>query len=470
MAAAAADELEYLALLEAQYGGESLEDFIRRTMPKFPPPAHVAPLRRLIERTRHEEVHALVSLPRRHVKTETLKPGLAWLIRRDPACMHAFIGYGDHFASDKSKEIRALAVRGGVELRDDTAAANLWRTTYGGGLLAAGIGGPLTGFGVTGLLVVDDPFKNAEEAESQLARDRVWDWFTRVAYPCVEPGGSIIVCATRWHQDDLIGRLRGASGQTWEVLELPAIMGPDGRAVDERLCDDARALWPEQYPLDRLRRMREDMTEHVWWSMYQQQPRPRGGQLFGEPVRFDLDRFDVTGCRIACALDPAASEKTHADYSVLVTLASKGRGDDARLFVLDVQRWQIQIPELVRRLLEIQRSGRWQKGAPLLVEAVGGFKAVPQMLRAAAPGLRVSEVIPQGSKYQRAQPLAAAWRAGIVHVPQQAPWLAAYLGELQAFTGVSDAHDDQVDATVHAYSFLRAGLDTAATFRALATL
>jgi predicted phage terminase large subunit-like protein len=463
-------QVEYLALLEFQHGGEWLDDFIRRVMPQWPPPAHMAPLRRLIEETRRREVRAVVSLPRRHAKTMTLMPGLAWRVVRDPGCLNAFCGYGDQFASDKSKEIRQLAELGGANLRDDATAANLWRTPYGGGVLATGIGGPLTGFGVTGLMVVDDPIKNPQEAESKLMRDRVWEWFTRVAYPTVEPGGSIIVCATRWHEDDLIGRIKqGGLGETWECIELPAVMDTEGKAADERLDDRVHALWPEHYPLDKLAKLRATINEHGWWSMYQQQPRPRGDVLFGEPARFDLATFDIRGCRVVNAIDPAASEKTHADYSVCVTAAAKGRGDEAQFFILDVQRWQIQVPELVERLLEVQKSHRWGKGAALLVEAVGGFKAVPQMLRAAAPELRILEVQPKGDKFTRSQPLAAAWRAGLVHVPQQAPWLASYLHEMQAFTGVQDAHDDQVDATVHAFEYLRGDVSDMARGRALAS-
>lgn len=456
-----AEELEYLALMEAQYGGEDLADFIRRVMPSLPPPAHVAPLRKLIERTRHEEVRAVVSMPPRHCKTLTLLPGLAWRVQRDPACLNAYLSYGDDFARIGSKKVRNLALIAGVELSVDTTAANDWRTPYGGGLIAAGAQGQIIGKGITGLLVLDDPHKGRIEAESQQARDNVWTCFGD-AYTRLEPGASAIVCHTRWHGDDTIGRLRsGELGDAWEVLELPAVKGDD---------EDERALWDEVYPLEWLRKVRTTLGEYRWWSEYQQNPRPRGDVLFGDPPRFDLAKFDPTGCRFVNAVDPAASEKTHADWSVCVTAAVKGYGAQAQIYILDVQRWQVQVPKLVEELLSVQTKSRWGRSAPMLVEAVGGFKAIPQMLRAAAPELRLTEITPKGDKFTRAQPTAAAWRSGLILVPQQAPWLAKYLQEMQAFTGISDPHDDQVDATVHAVDYLRAGLDAAAQFRALASL
>src|SRR5690606_33510962 len=98
---------------------------------------------------------------------------------------------------------RRIARDAGVQLADDAQTVREWRTTAGGGLLATGVGGPLTGQGITGLGVVDDPVKNRQEAESALIRDRVWEWFTDVFYTRLEPGASAIVVATRWHQDDL---------------------------------------------------------------------------------------------------------------------------------------------------------------------------------------------------------------------------------------------------------------------------
>lgn len=461
-------EVRLLELLRAQNGAESFDDFVRRVSPRLPPPAHLAPLRRLIEDTRHREVRALVSMPPRFGKSITLLHGLAWRVQNDPACLNAYVSYGDSLSLTQSRKARRYAEQAGVELATDSNAISEWRTRFDGGLVATGVGGPLTGKGITGgILVIDDPLKNREQAESATVRDKVIEWFGDVAYNRLESGASVIVCATRWHQSDLIGHIASELGADWEIISLPAVSDADGKAVDERLTSNAKSLWPELFPLSRLAKIRETMGEYGWWSVFQQQPRPRGEALFGEPSRFDLGAFNMKGFRVAIACDPAASEKTHADYSVCVTAAMRGHGDDAEMYILDVKRWQVQVPVLVTKMLELQRSSPWAKGAPILVEAVGGFKAVPQMLRQAAPQLRIEEIEPRGDKFTRAQPFATLWNRGKVHVPSEAPWVKTFLDEIQAFTGVSDPHDDQVDAAVHSYTALAHILAGKERFRAL---
>jgi hypothetical protein len=151
-------------------------------------------------------VRACVSVPPRHAKTETVLHGIAWLLRRHPDWPVAYVSYAADIARSKSRQARDYAARAGVTLRDDSAALHEWRTPAGGGLLATGVGGPLTGHGVR-LLIVDDPFKNRSEADSPTVRETVHGWFTSTAMTRVEPGGSVLVVHTRWHPDDLIGRL-----------------------------------------------------------------------------------------------------------------------------------------------------------------------------------------------------------------------------------------------------------------------
>ena len=438
---------ELATLLGTLGGGESLADFIRRISPHHPPPAHLAPILDVIERARHERVRVCISMPPRHAKTTTVLHAIAWWLASAPADTCGFFSYNDDLARSKSRIARELAVRAGIKLAADSANLSEWRTLRGGGLLAGGVGGGLTGQGISGLLIVDDPIKNREEADSALVRERVWQWFSEVAYTRLE-GASALVIQTRWHADDLIGRLEAAGG--WEVINLPAIAEEDdpiGRAP-------GAALWPERFPVEELESIRRQIGAWSFASLYEGRPRPRGAAVFGDPARFDLPSYKPDGARIIVGADPAASERTSADFSVALVLAVEGTGDRATARVLDLYRGQVTIPAFAAELRRL--SKKWWN-APIAVEAVGGFKAVPQILRSVDPLLRLQEVSVRGDKFQRAQAVAAAWNDGRVLVPTSAPWVDAFLDEVQSFTGVRDRRDDQVDSLSHAWNALVAG-------------
>lgn len=266
------------------------------------------------------------------------------------------------------------------------------------------------------------------------------------------PGG---LCAhnTRWHEDDLIGRLqKDGLGDAWRFINLPAIH-VNYEPADEKERPDAEPLWLEA---DAHNPTREGALawyakarargEYSWWSLYQGVPRPREAKVFGSPA-YHSDT-NIEG-RVFIACDPAASASTKADYSVAVALCVTGSGDDMRGRILDVLRGQWEIPELAKRLYAFQQ--KWY-GSPIAVESVGGFKAVAQMIRSIDSRLRVTEITPRGDKFQRAQAVAGAWNAGRVTLPLGAGWVPAFVDELEAFSGVGDLHDDQVDALSHAWN------------------
>lgn len=426
-----------LHALETAAGVDSLIEFVPRVTPTWVPPWHLSPIANLFVRAEYEPIRATVSVPPRHGKTELIIHAIPWWLSRHPASHLAYVSYSADLAVAKSRRALDLAKRAEVPLRPDAQRANEWLTPSEGGLKATGIGGGLTGHGAD-VLIIDDPIKNREEAESSTIRQKTWDWFTSTGLTRVEPGGSVIVVHTRWHTDDLIGRLEREQPNRWEHINLPAI-SPAGSA-----------LWPWRWPVDALDVRHADVGEYDWWALYMGQPRPRGGKLFRDPTYYG--RFpDVEGVRILLSCDPAATASTHADHSAIIVAAAKL---DARglptLDILDVIRLQVEIPVLVGYLLELQKT--WQ--SPIVVEAVGGFKAVPQMLRAVTNGkhLRIIEAPVIGDKFTRALPAAAAWNDGRIRVPQAARWLPEFLDELAKFTGLGDAHDDQTDALAHLFN------------------
>jgi predicted phage terminase large subunit-like protein len=429
-----ADEVAELHALETAVGADSLIEFIPRVTVQWMPPWHLAPIAQLFARAEFAPVRACVSVPPRHGKTEMLLHAMSWWLGRHPHDWIAYTSYAGDLAHRKSTRGREIAKAAGMP---SLGRASEWRSSIGrGGVLATGVGGPLTGEGAN-LLIVDDPIKNREEAESPTIRKKTEEWFTSTGLTRLEPGGSCIVVHTRWHDDDLIGRLTKHHGTPWETINLPAVR-EEPRA----------ALWPERWPLKALKLKRKEVGEYDWWSLYMGQPQPRGGRLFGLPTFYG--RFpDLENAYILIACDPATTSSTRADHSAIVVGAGKIGADGLpSVDLLEVHRLQVETPVLVAYLYEVQK--RW--GAAIGIEAVGGFKGVPQSLRALDRRLRIAEIHPTADKFVRALPAAAAWNTGRIRVPQGAQWLPDFLGEVQSFTGVGDAEDDQVDALAHLYN------------------
>lgn len=444
-------EARLAELLQWEYGRAGLRDFRSTALPHLQPQRHLEPILDLWERTRREPVRAIIEMPPRHAKTTTALIGLAWRIWRDPVLKHAYATYGDSLSLKGARFVRRLALAMGVQLMADSQDVQDWSTIAEGGLASTGVGGALTGKGVTGVALVDDAFKNRKEAESPNQRETVWEWFTDVVWTRLEDDASCIVMGTRWHGDDLIGRLLdrggGDDGVPFERFRLPARAEADdmlGRAIGE-------PLWPDKFGDAKLTTIERMMSPYSWASLYQQSPRPRGHQVFGEPGVFTLKDFRLDGHRVCLCADPAATAKTSADYTACLVLAIKGYGPEATGWVIGHIRGQWEIPTAVRNIRALQMY--WGNVA-VIVEAVSGFKAVPQMLQEIDPQLRVVGITPVGDKYTRAQPAAAAWNLGKLLVPNDAPWAAGMVKRFQQFTGNDDPEDDEVDALAHGWNGL----------------
>jgi predicted phage terminase large subunit-like protein len=445
------DRERFDRLIRAQFGGEPLGSFIKRHIPSEPPQRHMLPIIKLFERARHERIFAAISMPPRHGKTVTIQRGLGWLMRHQPADLNAYVTYSTRKAESKARAVRQLAQRSGVQLDPHASALAEMRTLQGGGLMSVGAAAGLTGVGVSGVMVFDDPYANRKQADSIVIRESIWEIFTEVVFTRLEQA-SVIVVHTRWHEDDLIGRLfeMHSKGELpsyfpWEFINLPAIAEED----DYLGREPGEALWPERFSVEELRGI-EMMNPWSFAALYQGRPRPRGSALFGEPAYYDPAKTDLTGCRVYIGADPAATESTASDKSVAVVLATRGVGPKRVAYVLDVLRHQEQIPLFVKRLRAL--SVRWY-GAPINVEAVAGFKAVPQMLKQIDPGLPVTEAPVLGDKRTRAEPAAAAWNQGRLLLPMgNVPWVQPFKRVVKAFTGVGDAEDDDVDALAHGWN------------------
>ncbi len=475
-----ADEARLAELLRAEYASETLEQYIARKSPRLPVQPHMMPIIRALEEARESRrdpnaptTIILIEMAPRHGKTVTVMHAIEHTLVTSPALTCAYLTYGDDLAMSKSRLMRHH-VETDVDLAGDMAKLAEWRTVHGGGLLAGGIMGPLTGKGITGICVIDDAIKNREEAESETIRDKVWDQFTDVAYTRLEGPATVVVMATRWHPDDLIGRilakedeLREEMGDRIKIvrIRLPALAevgDPLGRPV-------GAALWPERFNERRLAAIAAILGPYSFAALYQQDPRLKGAILFSEtPARFQLYErlpsgepdtgrmiWRPAGHRMLIGADPAASKKTKADYNAAYVLAALGYAEHTHIWVLDGFSRHLSIPEMVRNLRELSR--RWYDIA-IAVEAAGAFLAVPDMLLEIDPALPVMPISPMGDKWMRAQAAAAMYNQGRLHIPLDVPWAKNLIHRLHNFTGVDGGKDDEVDAIAHGVNTLLTAL------------
>lgn len=424
-------------------------------------PKHLALLNRKLAQVAAGRIRRLmIAMPPRHGKSQFASQYFpAWYLGTFPDHRVILVGYEASFAASWGRKARdILREHGpsqfGVSVRRDAASAESWLIAgrYGG-MDTAGVGGPLTGKGAN-LLIIDDPIKNAEDANSPTLREKAWDWYTSTAYTRLEPGGAIILIQTRWHEDDLAGRVLAnarCGGEPWEVLELPAL------AVEDDILGRPRgeALWPNRYSVAALERTKATLGSYWFAALYQQRPAPAEGNRFkrywfrywsaeGQGSLYRLrgvpDRIvRARDCRRFGTVDLAVSTRTSADYTVLAAWAVTPDGD---LLLIDLIRERFEEPDLIRQAVALRARHDLDY---LAVEANGVQLGIVQTMRRSPHKLAVRGIVNDRDKLSRASTAIIRCEAGQIFFPERAPWLDTYESELLGFP--SGAHDDQVDAT-----------------------
>lgn len=254
----------------------SLIEFTKHTNPLYVPADHHHRICDKLEAVERGEIDRLmIFMPPRHGKSELASKRFpAWCLGRNPQRQIIAASYNSDLANDFGRNVRNIVdepefreVFPSVTLATDSYAANRMNTNHGGAYVAAGVGTAVTGRGAH-IALIDDPFKDREEADSERRRDLVWDWYRSTLFTRLMPGGAIVLIQTRWHEDDLAGRLLAAEAAQWEVLELPAIDA------------DGKALWPEWYDEQALERIKATIGPREWSALYQQRPQPDEGTFF----------------------------------------------------------------------------------------------------------------------------------------------------------------------------------------------
>lgn len=404
---------------------------------------HLVYLRRQLEAVERGEIDRLmIFMPPRHGKSQLATVRYpVWRMMRDPALPVIVGAYNKTLAESFSRQSRRIA-RTYLELDAERQAADEWQTMQGGVFRAAGVGTGVTGKGAR-LIVVDDPVKSREEANSLAYRERVWNWYKDDLYTRLEPGGAIVLIMTRWHEADLAGRiLESEDAASWQIVNLPAI-AEEGDVLGRA---PGAALWPDRFDLDDLERIRMVLGTASFTALYQQRPTAQEGGLF-KRENFEIVPAAPVHARRVRYWDKAGSQDK-GDYSAGVLLACDAQGVYYVEHVVRGQWSALQRERIIRQTAQTDGVT-----VPIWVEqepGSGGKESAEATIRALA-GWAVYADRVTGDKYTRAQPLSAQTEARNVKLARGA-WNAAYLDELTVFP--NGRNDDQVDASSGAFSKL----------------
>jgi len=418
---------------------------------RYQSPPHIQALSKAVRDTINgvEGVRNLmVSMPPRHGKSEFCSKYLpSWFLGTNPDKRVILASYEAKFASSWGRKARNLFEEFGdvfgVEVAKAPSSADQWDIAHNsGGMMTAGVGGAITGKGAH-LLIVDDPHKNAEEANSKTIRDSIWDWWQSTAYTRLEPDGAAIVMQTRWHEDDLCGRLlkdASQNGIKWRVLVLPAIN------------DQGEALWPERFSSERLTQIKSAIGEYHWSALYQQGPTAREGSLF-RVSQLEIIDAAPAGLREVRAWDIAATAGD-GDYTVGLKMGADSEG---RYFVLDVTRGQWGTDDRDATIRQTAESDGRSITHRLPEDPGAAGKSQALAFSRLLTGFTFQIERVTGDKVTRADPFSSQVNAGNVKLVRGL-WNRDFIEELRQFP--RGGHDDQVDAASDAFNFLATGDNT----------
>lgn len=403
----------------------------------------------------------IISLPPRHGKSMTTTESFpSYFIGRNPSRRVITTAYGENLARrfgrfNKQKIDEFGADVFGIRTSRDADSVTAWDVEdvetgqkHRGGMISTGIGGAVTGQGAD-LLIIDDPVKNRKEAESITYRNMVWDEWKDTLSTRLTPNGAVIVIMTRWHEDDLVGRLLShefeGDPDEWTVVSIPAVC--EDEATDPLGRKEGETIWPEYgFDEDWAARRKKTAGTRGWASLYQQKPTVAEGQIVKRgwwkyykvlPGKFDeiLQSWDMT-----------FKDNDGNDYVVGQTWGRSG----ADKYLIDQVRARMDFPATKAAVKSF--AAKHPKARRKLVEDKANGPAVIADLKREIPGL--IPVNPDGGKVVRATAASADIEAGNVYLPDPsiAPWVHDFVEEWSAFP--QGKNDDQVDSSSQAINYM----------------
>jgi predicted phage terminase large subunit-like protein len=456
-------------LLKAREAKNSLIAFTEFTMPAIDDPDDATKSRYQAQYFHKalaaalEEVEAgrllrlIITFPPRHGKSElTSRRFPAWLLGRDPYRNVILGTYNQPFAEDYGRNVRGIiqsksyqTVFPGTTLAKGSAAADRLMTEEGGAAFFVGRGGSATGRGAD-FLIIDDPLKDRAEANSMVTREELWDWFNdTMSTRLMSDTGAIIVIQTRWHDDDLVGRLtdptnpkfNSEAAEQWKIINIPAIAGDDdllGRKNGE-------ALWPERFGLKYLNDFKA--RNPVGFSaLYQQQPTPEDGDFFRTDHLLGYRREDLpSNLRIYAASDHAVGIKQENDRTCLLIVGVDEKGV---IWLLDCWWKREKTDKVVEAMLALMKKWKplvWWAESGHISKSIGPF--LYKRMREEKIFINIHEQVPSADKVTRAQSIQARASMGMVKWPTFEHWCEASRQECLKFPQAR--HDDFVDTIAH---------------------
>lgn len=463
-------EKKIAAAKRAKLALEARDDFlkfVKLTMPDIEDPENVdlstfrdakhhRALAKVLEKVEKGHIPRLiVTLPPRHGKTELIsRRFIPWLLGRAPYRNIIFATYNEPFSQDIGSDCRNIMQSPGFKqvfpkfrFRMGGLSKEKLQAAEGGMAAFVGRGGSITGRGAD-ILIIDDPIKDSEEAQSPTLRAKLWDWFTQVAMTrLMTKFACVVVVHTRWHEDDLIGRITDPTNPCyseeeaakWKIINLPAIArdnDPLGRAPGE-------ALWPERFDLDFLNAAKQ-LDGKGFSALYQQQPTPEDGDLFRADWICTYEKSKLPpDLRIYAASDHAiGTDKTRNDSTVMIVGGVDSYGD---LYILDVWWEKAGSDKQVEAMLRLAKQWKpilWFAEKGHISKAIGPF--LRKRMQEERQYFTVEEVTPVTNKVQRAQSIMGRMSMKKVKFPKNAHWFMDARDELLKFPNAR--HDDFVDA------------------------
>lgn len=406
----------------------------------------------------------IISMPPRHGKSKMVSEEVpSFFLGHNPGKSVGLCSYASSLSAKASRAVRRRVVGSQIyrglfprtQIPHDASRQDKWETTLGGGFQAVGIGGGFTGHGAD-LLIIDDPHKDRAEAESPVRRENVWDWFVSTASTRLSPDGIVLVISTRWHMDDLIGRLTNPkyveaireSGQNEEEFVFLNYKALSEGAGDPLGRPEGASLWPERWTAEKLRGIRARVGSYEWNSLYCGDPRSRASNDEVIKKLVFIEPHEVPEhLRKACSRswDLATSDKQDNDYVAGAQGAYEFRapasGGD-RFFITHMARFKSRWLGTKEQIgMYGDRDGQ---GSRIRIEAVGQAEGLFDEVKKARLGKNIVTCYkPTADKVTRSLPWIAAAEAGQVFVVK-GDWNADFIEELRYFP--NSAHDDQIDA------------------------
>jgi len=454
------------AVLKARHG---LLAFTKLTKPDYSPQWFHREICKVLDMFEQGQVKKLmIFVPPQHGKSELSSRRFpSYALGRNPNRRIALCSYGAEHAQAFNRDVQRIIDDDQYhEVFPDTTlnqsnvvtdsksgykrTANIFEVvSHQGFMKTVGVGGPLTGTTVD-IGIIDDPFKDREEAESGRMRQRVWNWYTDVFETRLHNDSQQLMLFTRWHEDDLAGRALDRDGKVeeggeWVVVTFPAIREAGQHISD--YVDDPRhigeALWEDRHSAEKFEKMKAS-SPRTYYSLAQQEPAPVEGNLikrdwFG---RYNKREFNMAQQVINFYLDTAYTDKQENDPTALLAWFT----DAEKLYLTHCSVVRKEFPELIAWLQTFVHLIGYSQQSRVFVEPKASGKSVAQMLKRQTGLNIIEDTPPKDSKVTRVNVVSPILEAGRVFVPENENWVKGFLAECAAFPNAT--HDDQVDCLV----------------------